>query len=462
VNANGSLTSPLWSDLTNVDPFYHDAVNAMKAVVEKSKVVKMKYLDKPETGAVEKGGFNHFYFDLSVKSASNHSVHAKQSLQYWGQVTELLTTIDLDLIKRAWDLFTFKDSLASRKLGGKAILDNIIMIKEQYDNIKHNVYKNNFVWGIAGTLNFNIINFKNTVMGKFVSDLADSTVTEDAAISMYCAMTAPENYMRPTELPSDGLKVRAEKLIAELELETAMGRRLCTFNDILKLKWKPKISKDDKEVSEKVGVFAAVKTKQDAEKEPVNENIIQGGNITLVRFVEEILPNANSLKFYVDYHKQAFGAFATAADKTANPIIRWDSLEAEVRNPVTTLCAVHGDHSGNWGLDSGKYHDVLGICLDPSEWFYGEANRKHQYSFLMEAEYPIKHAIGTCLFPDTLRSELFEIRKVIEEFSNATPMQVVDKPVIALTAGPGSNAIGWKIMVTTDSAKVAYTIDRFN
>lgn len=454
---DGSLKTILW-DTEGINKFFIPSFVAMQNVLKKAPIEKMFYFNKEVIGIDTKGNFDHFCLDVRVMT-KNHQDTVKSSEQYFQQTKAMLETLNVSKLQELVNLFEFDEKLKNRK-GYGLIVSNLMNVKNRHSEIKHNVYKDNLIWGVVGTLNFNLINFNNNVCGEFLKNLIEKP---SLAVDIFLSQTSPDRYMRPEALPTEQLKERAEKIIKDLNAESALKRRICNMDDILEFEWKPAVKETKTLPNSSSSVFDVVMTKEQAEKESATDmSIIDGGTITMLRFMETVVPKAKAIELFARDSIMEMSGLSTAVDSEAAPIIRWDSPNAVVRNPVSTFAALRGDNPSNWGVSVSNWHEVQAIICDPSDWFTDKEEDARSYAFVLRTDMEMKVKLHSCLFPEILRPEFFEIRKVIEQFSLETPMLSTENPIVTIKASPGNNISQWYVKVTTETAIVEYVIDRYS
>lgn len=85
-----------------------------------------------------------------------------------------------------------------------------------------------YVWAHAGG---RAAGFRNTVIGTLVTDLS-SGVDVEAAVRSFESKVAPQNYKRPSALITPGMIKAALEKLRELDLESALERRLAIPDDV--------------------------------------------------------------------------------------------------------------------------------------------------------------------------------------------------------------------------------------
>lgn len=451
---DGSLKTILW-DTEGINEFFIPSFVAMQNVLKKAPIEKMFHFNKEVIGIVTKDGFDHFCLDVGIMT-KNHQDTVKNSKQYFRQTKAMLETLNVPKLQELVNLFESDEKLKNRKEFG-LIVSNLMNVKNRHSEIKNNVYKDNLIWGVVGTLNFNLINFNNTVCGEFLKNLIKKP---SLAVGFFLSQTNSPNYMHPGVLPTEWLKERAKETIIDLNAESALKRRICNMDDILEFEWKPATENLSNSSS---SVFDVVMTKEQAEKESTTDmSIIDGGTITMLRFMETVVPKAKAIELFVRDSVMEMSGLSTAVDPEATPILRWDSHNAVVRNPVSMFTAIRGDNPSNWGVSVSNWHEVQAIICDPNEWFTDKEKDAKSYAFVLRTDMEMKIKLHSCLFPTTLRPEFFEIRKIIEQFSLETPMLPTENPIVTIKASPGNNINQWYVKVTTETAIVEYVIDRYS
>ncbi len=102
----------------------------------------------------------------------------------------------------------------------------------------------------------------------------------------------------------------------------------------------------------------------------------------------------------------------TAEDYDAKPIMQMDSLED--RNLTNHYFYHNGSDAANWGIESG-WNPVAAVFTAP----HGNVLSHFEKFIVFNVERMRDCSIDSaCLFPEVLKTELREIRAVIEKYSN--------------------------------------------
>jgi hypothetical protein len=145
----------------------------------------------------------------------------------------------------------------------------------------------------------------------------------------------------------------------------------------------------------------------------------RGGGVqkmTFAKFLRTYAGSAESVKVRINTSDD-FVALTTAELKTAPPILQWDSPEH--RNSVAWYRYASGSSAHRWGLKSGTMCEVVGITALPWMWHGGMTSNQSEGAVFIIAGARDSQSSGLCLFPETLRSELHEVRKTIEAHSHS-------------------------------------------
>ena len=185
---------------------------------------------------------------------------------------------------------------------------------------------------------------------------------------------------------------------------------------------------------------------------------IPGKTMTWVKFEKEILPEALKIEFRVPFTGN-FTALVTAVHDDAPPIIAWDTKKK--RNPVSWYVYYGGSAARQWTLESGKYCDVTGICMQPSMWYGDFPNQGESVMFILNgAKDTINGSLG--LFPEILKSEFHEIRSTIEAYSHSRKLKGMHEASACGMKLEKSQKWNHVIRVTTSDYITEITLDRWD
>jgi hypothetical protein len=292
-----------------------------------------------------------------------------------------------------------------------------------------------------------------TLLEDIVSGLPFEAISRRFAEKMH-----PLQYQRPQAPPSSGNIAQAEKVIQQLAAAGSLARRFARLEDVQTI-WKPLQAKEESTQGD--GIFSHLKPKgASADVQGVR---IPPATMTWDKFARIILPDVERIEFLVPAGSDNYSALVTAANPDSPPIIQWDSEEK--RNPVSWYVYHGGSSPDRWGLVAGVYHDVTGICFQPSMWDPDKNFTHHGESvfFLLDGarDSRSEHS-GLALFPEILKSEFHGIRSTIEAFSRNGIMDGEDEASacgIRLQKGAVWNLV---FRVISKGAQVVYKLDRWD
>lgn len=311
-------------------------------------------------------------------------------------------------------------------------------LHREFNATKNNNIKNNLVWEAMNFDNKDIIHFHTTVVGVLMDDIQSGH--EQYAIRKFRENIEGVNYMRATEAPTEEQLEKAKALVKTLGIESAFRRRFALVSDIQEWVWQP--TAVAKETEEAGSIFDGLKTKE--EKVAPAKRVIDGGSISLMQLMVEVLPKAQSLA--VEFHNAGYSRFNTVqmtdrAVVDAKPIHRWDSEEK--RNSVSCYSYQGGSRLMNWTDATGPVK-VVGITLSPQAWGGKETftyNTPDHGMILVLEGFKDKNSNQSALFAEELTHELRDVRRVVEAFSQANKLEEVEGSVAAGIQIPGNTGV---------------------
>lgn len=292
---------------------------------------------------------------------------------------------------------------------------------------------------------------RSGMIGTLLEDLAAEMPLSRVA-ERFKAKMNPLQYMRPQAAPSAGAIAEAEKIVAKLASAGAFRRRVARPDEIQTF-WK---APETPTQPEKPGVFSALLPKQPEPKRLA----LPLSKITMRKFREEVLPNAQSIEYLVP-SRCSFAVLMTCDDPNAPPVLQWDSEEK--RNPVSWYYYTGGQSASHWSLRADTWVRVLGLCEGPPQWSGPFPHQGEKVIFLLEGARE-SNDTSIALFPECLRSEYHSIRSVIEAHSNRS-RKCPNNGAHAL--GPSvqkgkHNEDAMRVRVKTHDALAEYLIDRWD
>ena len=459
IDDDGTLHSVCWDVPLEEVGIFAPAFNEMKKAVEsgtvrnvfsydeKNKFMKKSGIQELTLGIPVTGDWDHFYgtLDLANIYAPIYRVSEEEFRERLNISRENLNRWNIPAIKKALAYAGSGNLFATDKVKSKCEL--LLEIIEKYTTTISANGRLRLKWENS----FFLYHIRGSSIGALLDDFQNDNLSDSECIDRYNSKVDPLKYKRSQAAPSEALIKQAEKLISDLGAENSLKRRFALVSDLPRLLWAPKADEDDiKEY--RSGVFSKVKSKENA-KDDYELVHNDGGKITLTKFMKSVAPGAKRITV-ITPDIGSYAAYITAVDMEAPCIVKWDSKE--VRNPISQYVYSNGSYKSQWNIFESEV-DCVGIANFPEDLLSEELSQNGAL-FILDHVYDTKNS-ASALFADNLIPELFPIRKVIESFSNATPLESVDgQKACGLTYNSGI----LYVKVYTEYAATLYCIDRLD
>lgn len=279
---------------------------------------------------------------------------------------------------------------------------------------KNGSVRDNLIWRAVALAPVGWCHVRSTMISTLLDDIV-AGLPFDAIKAKWDAKMHPLKYQRPIAPPKAGNIEQAEKIIAKLQSEGSLERRFARLEEVTAL-WKPSAV----EVPEKPngGVFDHLKAKS-----AIKEVELPAQKMTWEKFRDAVLPDATSVEVFVPHGRTGFFGLVTAVSADAPPILQWDGLPGQPRNPVSWYFYHGGSTAQQWGLQSGQWAKAAAICLKPCHWQSDKFTHQGDGIFFILEGAKEKRAAELCLFPEILKSEYHGIRSVMEAHSRSQKVQ---------------------------------------
>lgn len=459
IDEDGTLHSVCWDVPLEEAGIFAPAFNEMKKAVEsgtvrnvfsydeKNKFMKKSGIQELTLGIPATGEWTHFYGELNLENiyVPISKISEKEFREKINVSRENLNRWNTQAIKKAMAYAGSESLYNADKV--KSQCEHLLKLVETYvTTVRHNgrlrlMWANNeFLYHIGGSS-----------IGALLDDFQNDNLSDNECIDRYNSKVDPLRYKRSQAAPSEALIKQAEKLISDLGAENSLKRRFALVSDLPRLLWAPKADEDDNK-EYRSGVFSKVKSKENT-KDDYELVHNDGGKITLTKFMKSVAPGAKRITV-ITPAIGSYAAYVTAVDMEAPCIVKWDSKE--VRNPISQYVYSNGSYKSQWNIFESEV-DCVGIANFPEDLLSEELSQNGAL-FILDHVYDTKNS-ASALFADDLIPELFPIRKVIESFSNATPLESVEgQKACGLTYNSGT----LYVKVYTEYAVTLYCIDRLD
>ncbi len=457
IDAEGNKVPAMWGN--EAPGLHHEGAVVMRRIVRRAQVTGVFLAPEPVWGYAEAGGFRHMHVtpppELLYKRgllSAGQAMAAKR--EDFRTVARALAEFTSHHVQQALNLLRTEALYRSEKVLGVA--EFLHKLHADRAAAKGSEARDNILWRAVASAPAGFCHPRSSMIGTLLEDIA-AGMSFDLVSRRFADKMHPLQYQRPQAAPSGGNVARAEKLVAELGIESALRRRYARLDDIQKL-WTPAAPKNTEAAQ---GVFSHIKLKDAAAiahkalSAPVQD-------ITWDKFRRTVLPHAQKIEFVVPTGRINYCGLVTAADPDAKPILQWDTEES--RNPVSWYVYNGGSSAEDWNLRAGSLAPVTAVTLQPSMWA-GEDKHQHQGKsviFILEGARDRRDAT-LCLFPEILKSELREVRATIEAFSRTRTLEGAEEASAnGVRIGDRGNVHAHVFRVTTDVGVADYFIDRWD
>jgi len=454
IGAEGAIVSALWAP--GAPDEYSAASDELARIVARANVTGVFISSDKTLGTPTTGPWSHLSTPnpapYKARGLLNASQAAAAKLEELGMLSRGLAEFQVDVVRMAHSHLTNGSLFRSEKhvAAAKWLLD----LHERRASTKNEKAREAMTWVAVADAPPGWCHVRSGMLGTLLEDIGSGMPFETLK-RRFDEKMDPLAYMRPTAAPAAGAIAQAEKLVDALGITRSLERRFARLDDVQKL-WTPAPPKTP--TARAGGVFAHLSTKT------------LGGPLlstaapvvmTWEKFARTVLPTAETIEFVVPIGSANFCAFLTATHANAPPILQWD--RPEKRNPVSWYVYHGGSPASRWGLHSGSTVTVTAIVAQPTAWDSERPITHHGESVMLVLEgAQDSQPFGLALFPEVCRSELHEVRSVIEAHNRSTkPTGAEAAEVCGLRLQKGSvfNAV---VYVVSAGVRVAYKLDRWD
>lgn len=445
LDSTGKLTSVFWEPSLN-QGIFHPMTKELKKVVESAKISGPFFDNKDYLGnntydseydlrhVFVKRSDNEKMVGCDINKLTGSAIILKRSLR------EYLLNIDEITIKKALGILQSGKVHRSEKF-----IANIRWFFDTKTEYCKN-YNDNILWYAVMKAPTGFANLGSNLTGWLLEEAAKckTTLDKESIIRRFNDKVSPMVYQRPTEAPSSGNILTAEKLITDLNLTESLKRRFAKIEEV-PLLWRPKGIVND---AKRKGIFSDLVSKEEKQRndELAVVNVYDGLKAKEVSFLKflKILNDNEICEIKVERttHATTYAGVLTAVNVEAPPIIRWDiptpvlnndwSLVPYVinengvetiRNPLSWYVYSHTTMAPEWNLPAyNKYDTVSGITWLPNMFKDGidtKSDLKGALVFIDGCRDVKKTEPSLGLFPEILIEECRPIRSTLEAYSAA-------------------------------------------
>lgn len=450
IDDNGVTTPAMWNG-GEADIDCAPSIIAMQYAVGRAEVTGVFLSSEKTLGQPVTGIWRHLSATLPAAMVHKHPLlTAGQSMaekrEDYRNMQRAIGDFTGDQVDQALQLLNSDALYRSEKVIGPAqFLRDLIAVR---DDNRNNATRRNLTWRRIAAAPAGFCHPRSSMIGSLLEDIAAGLDFGDVS-RKFAAKMHPLAYQRPQAAPKAGNIAQAEKMFEELGLAPALERRIARIDEI-PLLWSPK--KADASVAG--GIFGHLKTRGEVETPSLN---VPALTMTLDKFHRTVMPTAEEMQVSLAHSVPAI--FITAPMNSDAPrLFQWNhAFSHYVWNGGTPPTAL--------GLRPG-WIDVAGITRLPGRWDEGvDFEHRGDGIILLLAGARESRLSGNALFPEQMRSELHQVRSVIEAFSRSARMQgLADGTAIGYDLRKGGGASSYPATVRVKSAGrwQAYKIDRWD
>ena len=453
--ADGRLDALLWRDYGSTPPFFANAVAALDRKVTRAKVTGVflnadEVWGKPRTGEwTHLSGAPPSVFHHSLKTASQLMAEKREDY--------------ITLRRGMTDYPVAAVEQAVRVLGADALdrSEKTLGIAQWFLDLHRSIRdvkgpaRDNLVWLAVAKAPPGFCHVRSTMIATLLDDIV-AGLDFDTISRRWAQKMHPLQYQRPTTVTTGAIE-QANKMMEQLGASGALARRFARRADLVTL-WEPKSVEAAKPAGK--GVFDHLRVKAGA---PLVQTLeLPPVPMTWAKFRATVLPDALSMQVQVP-HTGPFYGMVTAVDPSAPPLLQWDGLDGQPRNPVSWYFYHSGSTADRWGLVIG-WTEVACICLAPPHWHAPEkfSHVNQMAHFVLEGARDTQYVKSGCFFPECLRSDFHGVRSVMEAYAQEAAIAGRDEGDangIAFQKGGTQTLL---VRVRTAQGLASYQLDRWD
>ena len=457
ITENGDTVPAMWP-MHGGAGMYDDAVAALRRAVSSAKVTGVFLSSASVWGQPLTGEWTHLAVSPSTLMFRHPLMNAGQAMaekrEHFGTLSRALAEFPQAVVGQA---VTFLDAEAlyrGEKVAGPARF--LHQLQEAQAGVarkdRTGAKRRNLVWRALAGAPAGFCTPRSSMVGTLLEDMAAGLPFEDVK-AKFAAKMHPLQYQRPQAPASAGNIAQAEKIVASMGLEASLRRRFARLDEVETL-WQPKPLPTAQEASG--GVFGHLQANGSAEERIATQQ--EPVAITWEKFTRNVLSGALDMHLFTE-SRMDFGALVTAVDPDAPPLFQWDRDDA--RNPVSWYLYSGGSSPSRWNLDRNAWVRVTGVALKPNAWNGRQADHDGKGAILLLAGARDTENRELALFPETLRAELHQVRRTIEQFSKSRSIEEAeDASACGLIFGT-QNALH-RLRVRSATGVATYHIDRWD
>lgn len=419
----GKLTPLFWDSTQILLPrIYYPSIMAIQTLFDNASVTSVYHPTSKNTNIGYKilGGFHHMNFIFPSNVICLVSKSHELSVQH-NMLMRVVNDNNLEVVGQAYALLKENKLWQSEK--HIAPMKMLIDLLHRLESSKNHIIQENMIWFVVGTISWegSIASLRNGILSTLLESIRQGK-SFDEIDTEWRSKTAPDVYLRPQALPTQGNVNHAEKLFASLGITANdLKRSYLKPSQIPNLAylWKPEENKDEKILS---GLFGHLVNK------PPNATRIKSligpaSRMSFSSFVTNVLPHTTKAEYGLERKIQPY--FFITGNEGTKPLMQWHDTTnlaswyvRNISNDVTDYCLkISWNDVSRLISFPHMWHDD---SRDISQWSKSKPRYGHQgqrYLVCFKEIQDTRSGKGMSLFPEMMRSEFHSVRSTIEAFS---------------------------------------------
>ncbi len=416
ITETGQTYSPLWEPAVTRPAAYKESIDSLLHMVRHAQVTGVFYCNDYDLGHGLAGGWTHLHVTLPRTYGlvgGGRRLEVGQAMAEkradWVNVCRFLNEYPVSLLRTAVSILKVDALDRSEKVLGQAEwLVKVGQFWHEYDR----EYREARLWKEVANAPAGFCHPKSSMISTLLDDLKNG-LSVDEVKRRWAEKMHPLQYQRPTAAPKAQAIERAEALFKEMGLASALRRRFAKLDEVETL-WQQPTSLGQPAVEGEI--FGRLKRKA-PEFMPVSN---EPRFMTWEKFQRDVLPTAEKMEWTPGYGHHNFSQMTGPVVPDAPRLFQWN-------HPYCSYTYHGGTTANHFHLVAGHPARVLAIVPNVERW--GSARFEHHADgvlFVLE-NCRDTHADELAIFPETLRSELHEVRSVIEAYSKTDKLEEVSE-----------------------------------
>jgi len=199
------------------------------------------------------------------------------------------------------------------------MIESFQKFQEEYLSLESDLARLNYTWKYVGNVPEATVSIRNTSIGTLIVNLSEE-MELDMAVTKFESVVAPTNYKRPVSIATPKMIELAKAKLIEMGLMDSLYRRFANSTDISveDVLFVDRSYELDDEFSDMT---------KDAVKNIVPKTLNKVEEITIEKFISDVLPTAKSIELLLETnHLPKMVSLITGENKAAKSLFQWDNI----------------------------------------------------------------------------------------------------------------------------------------